>query len=90
MELLYSESLERFFCGTFCLGVRGSTVCETFKTQSENTGVGIIRKGEGEEPEWKGMQRLYIGGDRGLKSVDAAAASIIEAGTILIRSGGQI
>lgn len=46
MELLYSASRE-ILCGTFCLGIRGCAVCETFKTHSENTGVGITGKEEG-------------------------------------------
>jgi hypothetical protein len=45
MKLLYSESQE-IVCGTFCSGVRGSTVCETLKTQRKNARVWLRRKEE--------------------------------------------
>lgn len=32
--------------GTFYLGIKGSSLCKTFKNQAENTGMGKIRKKE--------------------------------------------
>lgn len=63
MKLLYSESQE-IVCGTFCSGVRGSTVCETLKTEEKRKSL-VKKEGgsdQGAEPEWERMQRSYIGG----------------------------